>query len=117
MRFLIDTNLPRRLAGWLAGRGHHCEHVLDLGLAQGSDNSIWTRCHEQDFIIVSKDEDFANWVRADRLGPAVLWLRTGNGTVHDLIACLAPIIDGIESRLAAGERLVEVRTQGQTRLD
>ncbi len=64
----------------------------------------------EEAVIVSKDEDVADWVRADRPGPSVLWLRTGNGTVRDLIQCLAPVIADVEARLAAGERLVEVRS-------
>jgi predicted nuclease of predicted toxin-antitoxin system len=115
LRFLIDTNLPRRLTAWLASRGHQCTHVLDLGLGHGSDNELWTHCLAGDAIIVSKDEDFANWVHAGRPGPSVLWLRTGNGTVRDLIQCLAPVIADVEARLAAGERLVEVRSISRAR--
>jgi predicted nuclease of predicted toxin-antitoxin system len=109
LRFLIDTNLPRRLGDWLRTRGHHGEHVLDLGLGQSADNALWVRCRDTATVLVSKDEDFANWVRADRPGPAVVWLRTGNGTTHDLIASLTPVIADIEARLAAGDRLIEVR--------
>jgi len=109
LRFLIDANLPRQLAAWLESRGHRCEHVLDLGLAQSRDRDVWVRCHESGSVLVSKDEDFAVWVRAGRAGPAVVWLRTGNGTTRDLIACLAPVIEAVEARLAAGDRLIEVR--------
>lgn len=30
MRFLIDAQLPRRLARWLAALGHDAVHTLDL---------------------------------------------------------------------------------------
>ncbi len=83
--------------------------MLDLDLGQGSDHEIWSHCAVATAIIVSKDEDFANWVRAGRAGPAVVWLKTGNGTTRDLIQSLKPVIETIESRLAAGERLIEVR--------
>ena len=109
MRFVIDANLPRRLTAWFAARGHECDHVLDLGLGQGSDSDIWRRCVSMGAIIVSKDEDFANWVRAGRPGPAVVWLRTGNGTARRLVATLTPVISAVEARLTAGDRLVEVR--------
>jgi predicted nuclease of predicted toxin-antitoxin system len=109
VRFLIDANLPRRLRTWLITRGHECEHVLDLGLGQGSDGAIWTRCGATGATIISKDEDFAHWVRGGRPGPAVVWLRTGNGTTQALIASLEPAMHAVESRLAAGDRLIEVR--------
>jgi predicted nuclease of predicted toxin-antitoxin system len=60
-------------------------------------------------VLVSKDEDFAVWVRAKRSGPAVVWLRTGNGTAQALIDGLSPIMDAVEDRLGAGDRLIEIR--------
>ncbi len=109
MRFLVDTNLPRALCGWLRARGHECTHVLDCGLAQSADTPIWRRAATERETIVSKDEDFADRVRRTAAGPAVLWLRTGNGTNRQLFAGLDPIWSSIEARLQAGERLVEVR--------
>lgn len=109
MRFVVDANLPRRLTDWLIERGHQCEHVLDLDLAQSSDEEIWRYCLSSGAIIVSKDEDFANRVRGGRRGPVVVWVRTGNGTTRELIQGLAPIFGTIEARLMMGERLVEVR--------
>jgi len=94
---------------WLASRGHQVEHVLDLELAQASDGALWARCRDTTAIVVSKDEDFANWVRAGRAGPAVVWLRTGNGTTDRLIETLSPVIDAVEACLAAGDRLIEIR--------
>jgi len=95
MRFLIDANLPRLLAAWLARRGHGCEHVLDLGLARASDDELWSRCGDGETTIVTKDVDFADRVRAGRPGPAVVWLRTGNGTTYRLIETLAAVIDAV----------------------
>ena len=109
MRFVIDANLPRHLTGWLIARGHHCEHVLDIRLAQGTDAEIWAHCVERCATIVTKDEDFASRVRAGRPGPAVVWLRTGNGTTQRLIESLTPVIETVEARLRAGDRLIEVR--------
>ena len=109
MRFVIDANLPRRLADWLSERGYLCDHVLNLGLAQGSDDEIWRHCLAAGATIISKDEDFANLVRAGRRGPAVVWVRTGNGTTRELIQALSSLFRTIEARLAAGERLIEVR--------
>lgn len=109
MLFLVDTNLPKALAAWIAARGHKAEHVLDLGLAQAKDSDLWRRASETDAVIVSKDEDFADLARQPQTGPCVLWLRTGNGTTRDVLRLLEPLWPAIELRLTAGERLIEVR--------
>jgi len=41
VRFLVDTQLPAVLAGWLRDKGHQAEHVLEVGLAQSKDNPVW----------------------------------------------------------------------------
>jgi predicted nuclease of predicted toxin-antitoxin system len=109
VRFLIDTQLPRRLAAWVRAQGNDADHVLDLALAQSKDNAIWLAATESGAIIVSKDEDFATWIVAGRAGPSVLWLRTGNGSTPDLHSILERIWPSVVARFEAGERLVEVR--------
>lgn len=109
MRFLVDTNLPRALCSWLGAKGHSCQHVLDLSLAQASDAEIWKVATASDQIIVSKDEDFADLALRTAAGPGVVWLRTGNGTNRQLLDYLNSLWPHIERRLSAGERLVEVR--------
>jgi predicted nuclease of predicted toxin-antitoxin system len=109
VRFLIDTNLPKSLTAWFRARGHQAEHVLDLNLAQARDETLWRRASETSAVIVSKDEDFADMRGKDPEGPAVIWVRTGNGTTPTLLAIFDPLWPAIESRLAAGDRLIEIR--------
>ncbi len=109
MRFLLDTNVPKALTGWIAAKGHDCEHVLDLALAQADDRELWRRALDTSAVIVSKDEDFAIMARAPQPGPCVIWLRTGNGTAQQLIAFMEPRWDAIEQALDRGDPLVEVR--------
>lgn len=70
MQFLVDTNLPKAMAVWLAEKGHACDHVLQLGLAQAKDSELWRRAGETGAIIVSKDEDFADLARRTISGPS-----------------------------------------------
>ena len=109
MRFLLDTNVPKGLTQWIVSMGHAAEHVLNIGLGQTLDRSIWNRAQEDGAIIISKDEDFADMVLRSGSGPSVVWLRTGNGTTKDLIHFLHGAWPAIEDRLRAGDRLVEVR--------
>lgn len=109
MRFLLDTQLPVALAPWLSEQDHRVEHVLEIGLAQGSDASVWQYASRVGAVIISKDEDFAEWVRRGRPGPAVVWLRIGNCSNRSLRVWLEPLLPLILSKLAEGERLIEVR--------
>lgn len=109
MRFLIDTQLPAALAGWLREHGHQAEHVLEVGLAQSKDILVWRYAQEHGAVIITKDEDFAEWVRRSRPGPAVVWLRIGNSSKRVLLAWWEPLLPLIVQKLEENERLVEVR--------
>lgn len=109
MRFLIDAQLPNALASWLRERGHQAEHVLEVGLAQGKDNPVWRYAEQNGAVVVTKDEDFAEWVRRGRAGPAVVWLRIGNSSKRALLAWIEPLLPVIVRHLERGDRLVEVR--------
>jgi predicted nuclease of predicted toxin-antitoxin system len=109
VRFLIDTQLPAALAHWLRQQGHQAEHVLDVGLAQSKDTPIWRYAEEHGAVIVTKDEDFADWVARGRPGPSVVWLRVGNTSTKALLAWLAPSLSLVVKKLEGGERLIEVR--------
>ena len=109
MRFLIDTQLPAALAPWLRERGHHAEHVLEIGLAQSKDTLIWRYAQEHGAAIITKDEDFAEWGRRGRAGPAVVWLRIGNSSRRALLIWLEPLLPLIVQQLEHNDRLVEVR--------
>ena len=109
VRFIVDNQLPVALAGWLREQGHEAEHVLEIQLAQAKDNPIWLYAIKTGAVIVTKDEDFAEWVRRCRPGPAVVWLRFGNSTRRELLTWIQPLWPTIIRRLEDNERLVEVR--------
>lgn len=109
MRFLIDNQLPSVLAKWLCERGHDAEHVVAVGLAQGKDTPVWRFAEQRGAVLITKDEDFAEWVRRGRPGPQVIWLRIGNSTKRELLAWLEPLLPAIVGQLEQGDRLVEVR--------
>lgn len=109
MRFLLDTQLPAAMADWLREQSLEVEHVLEINLAQASDASIWRHAANMSAVIMSKDEDFAEWVRRGRPGPAVVWLRIGNCSNRALKLWLEPLLPTIVAKLAEGERLIEVR--------
>ena len=109
MRFPVDTQLPKGLSSWLLACGHKAEHVLDVGLGQSKDAPVWLYAHQNAAVIITKDEDFGEWVRRGRPGPAVVWLRIGNSSNRALLAWLEPLLPVIVRQLEQGDRLVEVR--------
>jgi predicted nuclease of predicted toxin-antitoxin system len=53
--------------------------------------------------IITKDEDFAEWVRRGRPGPSVVWLRIGNSSKRILLTWLDPLLPLIVQKLQQGE--------------
>ena len=96
------------LARHLEEHGHKVEHVLDLDLGQSPDNDIWRYAAESDAVIVSKDEDFAQWILSGRKGPKVVWLRIGNCTNAELLDWLLPVWPEVVSTLETGDHLIEI---------
>ena len=108
VKFLIDTQLPKLLAKRLREGGYESEHVLEIALGRSPDNDIWRYAAANGVVIVTKDEDFAEWVLAGRSGPAVVWVRIGNCTNSELLASLLPAGPQVIEALKAGDRLIEI---------
>jgi len=109
VRFLVDAQLPPRLARALVEAGHQAEHVEDVGLRHGKDPEIWEYATRQQAVIVTKDEDFVDRFRRHAAGPAIVWLRVGNAANAALLSWFLPILPTVLARIQSGDRLIEVR--------
>ena len=49
-------------ADWLVERGYEAKAVRDLGLREANDAVIWFVAKDAEWIVVSKDEDFVEFV-------------------------------------------------------
>lgn len=107
-RFLVDNQLPTALARWIEAQGCEAVHVLALDLGQSADTAIWEYAAREGAVIVSKDEDFAQFtlVRSDPV--SVVWLRVGNCRTATLLETMNRIWPQIQRELDSGARLVEV---------
>ena len=78
MKLLFDQNLSPRLVKTLQDLYPGSVHVLEVGLANASDESVWTYAAQQGLTIISKDTDFHQ--RSFLFGhpPKVVWIRCGN---------------------------------------
>ncbi|PYE28646.1 putative nuclease of predicted toxin-antitoxin system [Rhizobium sp. PP-CC-3A-592] len=109
MRFLVDAQLPPALARWLSALGHESLHVADIGMQSASDRAIWDLAEKDGWLIITKDEDFAQRKTLTASGPQVVWLRWPNGRRADLLARFEQVLPRVIAALERGESLVEVR--------
>ena len=109
MRFLVDNQLPAALARYLTSRGLDCQHVLDVGLRSATDAEIWEHASRNDYVVISKDEDFLYLANAHPGGARLIWVRLGNCRKKVLLGAIERLWPRIEDRLDAGDRIIEVR--------
>lgn len=76
MRFLVDENLPPRLAALLTQSGHDAVHVRHLDVAGAPDSMILDLAAAEAQIVISADTDFGALLAQRRAtAPSVLLVR------------------------------------------
>jgi predicted nuclease of predicted toxin-antitoxin system len=108
VKYLVDANLPRALAGWLASDGDEAFYVDDLLAPPAADDGIWALAAARELIIVSKDADFAARAARDHQ-VRVVWIRCGNLKLRAFEAWIDARRAALRRQLDDGERLVELR--------
>jgi predicted nuclease of predicted toxin-antitoxin system len=111
MRFLIDAQLPPALAQFLKDKGYEAKAARELALREATDPVIWDFAQAGGWVVVTKDEDFAERTLQTQTGPQVLWLRIGNSTNRVLFQWLEPLLPTAIRDLQGGHRLVELKHQ------
>jgi predicted nuclease of predicted toxin-antitoxin system len=93
MKFLIDAQLPRRMAKWLNDMGYDSLHTLDLPNANRStDDQILEAAARDDRIVVTKDADFVAGHVLLGKPPKLLLSSTGNIANRELEQLFIPLI-------------------------
>lgn len=101
MRFLVDAQLPRRLAHRLRQEGFEVLHTLDLPLRNRTPDSILNDLSvREQYILVTKDEDFVSSFHLQRRPRKLLLVSTGNIKNAELealfLASLPEIVAGFQ---------------------
>ncbi|MEN9894967.1 MAG: hypothetical protein RIR97_819 [Pseudomonadota bacterium] len=78
IQFLIDAQLPSALAKRLQLNGFNAVHVTDIGMGTASDSEIWQYSLTKDYILITKDEDFAQRKILANKSPRIVWVRIKN---------------------------------------
>lgn len=111
MKFLVDAQLPRRLARRLRESGHDAVHTLDL--PQGNrtkDREVNSIALREDRVVITKDVDFVNSFLLLGQPGKLLMISTGNITNSDLETLLVPNIPAIVAALRTHSYVELTRT-------
>jgi predicted nuclease of predicted toxin-antitoxin system len=96
MKFLIDAQLPRRLASRLRDAGHDAIHTLDLPLGNRTPDSAINDLSSRDgYVVVTKDADFVNSFHLHAKPPKLLLVSTGNIRNSELDSLLTLNLESI----------------------
>lgn len=90
MKFLVDAQLPRRLARWLTERGHDVRHTHELSRQNRTpDTALLVHARDENRILVTKDADFQLSFELGKGPPKLLLITTGNIHNDELLALFA----------------------------
>jgi predicted nuclease of predicted toxin-antitoxin system len=101
MKFVVDAQLPRRLALELAALGHDAVHTLDLPAEnQTPDKEIVALAIREYRIVVTKDNDFVTSFLLQGAPPKLLLISTGNISNDNLSKLLSSNLTALENAFA-----------------
>lgn len=101
MKFLVDAQLPYRLAELLRDLGYDARHTLDLPEAnRTSDQTVISIADQESRIVVTKDADFVRSFTLHSTPALLLLITTGNIANSQLLSLLKTHILSINKAFA-----------------
>ena len=88
VKLLLDENLSYRLVAQLDSAFPGTRHIDSVGLHAQADGKIWEFARDNDFTIVSKDNDFRQLSFLHGAPPKVVWLAVGNSSTQAILRVL-----------------------------
>jgi predicted nuclease of predicted toxin-antitoxin system len=108
VKFLVDAQLPRSLAGLLQSFGHDAIHTLDLPEA------LCRVAIDEQRVLVTKDGDFVDSFLLRGLPSKLLFVTTGNISNKELLALFRGNLQSVVNFLTALSCFVEIDRNGLT---
>ena len=100
MKFLVDAQLPARLARFLSSAGHDAVHTSDLPEGNRTTDARMAELADgDDRIVVTKDRDFRDGHLLTGSPRRLLVVATGNITNNALLALFETHLDAIVDTL------------------
>jgi predicted nuclease of predicted toxin-antitoxin system len=103
MTLLLDQNLSYRLKGPLLELFREVIHVQELGFDESADLEIWRFSRDNNWVIMTKDGDFADMALLYGAPPKVIRLRIGNGSWNSVAAVVIEHRDTVSEFLEDSE--------------
>ena len=87
MKFIVDEQLPQKLATWLVSKGHDAIHADDVPHEAGrlSDVAICKFADAHNRVVITKDEDFWQRYLMVHEPKKLIYVTTGNIKNADLL--------------------------------
>lgn len=102
MKFIVDPQLPRRLARELVAERHDAVHTLDLARENRTpDRDVASIAAVEGRVVVTKDEDFVTQFLLRGAPPKLLLVSTGNISNDALSHLVAANLTALVAALAA----------------
>ena len=113
MKFIVDTQLPFKLASFIRTKGYDCVHTTDTLKGHLLDDEEIVRIAiTNDRTVVTKDSDFRDNYNTKGAPPKVLYLTFGNISNRELIKYFESHIELIVELLSSGIDFVEFNREG-----
>jgi predicted nuclease of predicted toxin-antitoxin system len=101
VKFLLDAQLPPRLAQELHVRGHHTLHTIHLPLRNRTpDGDIAALATREGRVLVTKDSDFVTSFLLHRRPHKLLLISTGNVSNDILLRLILENLSMLDSTLS-----------------
>ena len=84
IKLLFDQNLSPKLVKRLFDLFPNSDHLDLLGLGTAEDSLVWRYAKDNNFVVVTKDADFADLSVLRGFPPKVVWIRRGNCSTADI---------------------------------
>jgi predicted nuclease of predicted toxin-antitoxin system len=111
VKFLVDAQLPRRMAARLKERGHDAVHTLDLIHGNHTtDKEINDISLRETRVVITKDSDFVDSLLVRGEPWKLLWVTTGNIRNETLEALFLSNLDRIVEALDINDYVELSRT-------
>ena len=86
MKILLDANISWKLTKTLSPIFGECLHVDNIGITvPAQDVDIWDYAKENEFIIITKDNDFVDLLEVKGYPPKIVLVKTGNNSSRALV--------------------------------
>ena len=95
MKLLFDENLSDRIIQRIIDLYPGSDHVKTLTLTNTDDAVIWEYAKANDFVMISKDSDFAQRSLLYGHPPKFIYLRIGNSPTSKIVQVLRDNFDTI----------------------